>query len=88
MRAIKELESEIKKREAELGVLKNALATLRRVGTSAGAGAVAKSSTRKPMSAEAKRKLSVKMKRLWREKQKGSAAKKPAKAAKAANSAA
>ena len=79
MQAIKALEAEIKKREAELGLLRNALAALKRVGGTSHT-AVAKTTTRKPMSAEARRKLSAKMKQLWRDKQKAAgSAKKSAK---------
>jgi len=63
MKAIDELEREIKKREDDLATLKRALATLR--GLKGGSVVTARSGKRRPRTEAEKRKLSAVMKKIW-----------------------
>ena len=65
MKAIGELEREIRKREDEIATLRRALATLK--GASGG-GAVARPGKRRPRTAAEKRRLSAVMKKVWQKK--------------------
>ncbi len=69
MKAVEELEREIKKREEELSVLRRALATLKNIK---GQGAdVSRRRKRRPLTAAEKRKLSEAMKKAWQKRRAG-----------------
>jgi len=63
MKALFELEREIKKRQDELALLKRALATLKGIGQ--GGAAVARRGQRRRLTEAEKRKLSAAMKKAW-----------------------
>jgi shikimate kinase len=63
MRAVVELEREIRKRQDELAVLKHALATLKGIGQ--GGAVVAHRGRRRQLTEAEKRKLSAVMKKVW-----------------------
>ncbi|MGE5338227.1 MAG: hypothetical protein ACM3PU_10380 [Gemmatimonadota bacterium] len=63
MKAVDELEREIRRREAELAILKRALATLK--GLKAGPADAAHRGRRRPMTDAEKHKLSAALKKAW-----------------------
>ncbi len=63
MKAVEELEREIRRREAELAILTRARATL--TGMKAGDAVVARRGRRRPLTEAEKHKLSAALKKAW-----------------------
>ena len=69
MKAVAELEREIRRREDELSVLRRALATLKKIR--AEGTVVSRRAKRRPLTAAEKRKLSEAMKKAWQKRKAG-----------------
>jgi hypothetical protein len=69
MKAVAELEREIRRREDELSVLRRGLAILKR--NKAEGAAVSRRAKRRPLTAAEKRKLSEAMKKAWQKRRAG-----------------